>query len=193
MLTVTEAAKAKFLEITEREERKGHGLRVIVNHGGTFQPEFALNFVAPDQVVGGDVVVDAGGFNVYVDPDSAKFLKDASIDFLDAPTQSGFKIDAPHAGLPEPTGPVAEKIKKVLDEKVNPGIAGHGGQVVLAALEDQTAFLRFGGGCQGCGMIKVTLKEGVEKVLLEEVPELKRVADVTDHASGSNPYYRSDG
>ncbi len=193
MLTVTDAAKAKFLEITEREDRKDHGLRLIVNNGGTFQPEFALNFVAPDQVREDDVVVDAGGFNVYLDPDSAGFLKEASVDFLETPTQSGFKIDAPHAGLPQPTGPLAEKIEKVLNEKVNPGIAGHGGHVVLAALEDSTAFLRFGGGCQGCGMIKVTLKEGVEKVLLQEVPELERVADVTDHASGSNPYYGSDG
>ena len=193
MVTVTDAAKAKFLEITEREERKGHGLRVIVNNGGTFQPEFALNFVAPDQAGDDDVVLDAGGFNVYLDANSAGFLKEASIDFVESPTQSGFRIDAPHAGLPKPTGPLAEKIEAVLDKKVNPGIAGHGGHVVLAALEDGTAFLRFGGGCQGCGMIKVTLKEGVEKVLLEEVPELKRVADVTDHASGSSPYYRSDG
>jgi len=193
MLTVTEAAKSKFLEIIERENRPGHGLRVIVNNGGTFQPQFALNFVAPDQAQDDDVVVDAGGFKVYLDPESAKFLKEASIDFLETPTQSGFKIDAPHAGLPRPTGPLAEKIEKVLSEKVNPGVAGHGGHVVLAALEGGTAYLRFGGGCQGCGMIKVTLKEGVEKILLQEVPELERVADVTDHASGANPYYRSEG
>jgi len=192
MLTVTEAAKSKFLEIIERENRSGHGLRVIVNNGGTFQPEFALNFVAPGQAQADDVVVDAGGFNVYVDPESAQFLKEASIDFLETPTQSGFKIDAPHAGLPRPTGPLAEKIEKVLSEKVNPGVAGHGGHVALAALEGSTAYLRFGGGCQGCGMIKVTLKEGVEKILLQEVPELERVADVTDHAAGANPYYRSE-
>jgi Fe/S biogenesis protein NfuA len=193
MITVTEAARAKFLEIIEREEREGHGLRVMVHNGGTFQPEFALNFVGPGQANEDDIVVDAGGFNVYVDPASAGFLKEASVDFLETPTQSGFKIDAPHAGLPKPSGPLAEKIEKVLNEKVNPGVAGHGGHVELAALEDNTAFLRFGGGCQGCGMIKVTLKEGVEKILLQEVPELERVADVTDHAAGSNPYYRSEG
>ena len=193
MLTVSEAVVAKFKEIAEREDRKGHGLRVTVHNGGTFQPGFALNFVAPDQANDDDVVVDAGGLNVYVDPESAKFLEEASIDFLQTPNQSGFKIDAPHAGLPRPTGPLAEKIVKVLDEQVNPGVAGHGGHVVLAALEDKTAFLQFGGGCQGCGMIKTTLKDGVEKVLLREVPELERVADVTDHAAGTNPYYRSEG
>ena len=115
MLTVTEAARAKFKEITEREDRKGHGLRVIVNNGGTFQPDFALNFVAPDQARDDDVVVDAGGLNVYLDPDSAKFLREASVDFLETPTQSGFKIDAPHAGLPKPSGSLAEKIEKALE------------------------------------------------------------------------------
>jgi len=193
MLTVSEAASAKFKEIAEREDRKGHGLRVVVHDGGTFQPGFALNFVSPSQVHDDDVVVDGGGFKVYVDPQSAKFLEGASIDFLETPTQSGFKIDAPNAGLPKPSGPLAEKIEKVLEEKVNPGVAGHGGHVVLAALEEKTAFLRFGGGCQGCGMIKTTLKDGVEKILLREVPELERVADVTDHAAGANPYYRSEG
>jgi Fe/S biogenesis protein NfuA len=190
MITITDAAKAKFLEITEREDRKGHGLRLAVHHGGSFQPEFALNFVAPDQGEDDDVVTDAGGIKIHVDPESARFLEGTKIDYLDTPTQSGFKIDAPNAGVPEPSGPVAEKIRRVLEEKVNPGVADHGGQVALAALEEDTAFLRFGGGCQGCGMIKTTLKDGVEKILLQEVPELKQVKDVTDHAAGANPYYR---
>jgi Fe/S biogenesis protein NfuA len=190
MITITDPAKAKFLEITEREGRKGHGLRLVVHNGGSFQPEFGLNFVAPGEGDDDDVVTDAGEMKVYVDAESAKFLEGAKIDFIETPQQSGFKIDAPNAGIPEPTGPVAEKIRKVIEEKINPGVAGHGGQVALAALEDDTAFLRFGGGCQGCGMIKTTLKDGVEKILLQEIPELKQVKDVTDHAAGDNPYYR---
>jgi Fe/S biogenesis protein NfuA len=70
-------------------------------------------------------------------------------------------------------------------------VAGHGGHIDLVAVENDTAYLRFGGGCQGCGMVKATLKEGVEKVLLEEVPEITKVMDVTDHAAGTNPYYES--
>jgi len=190
MITITDSAKAKFLEITEKEGRKGHGLRLAVHNGGTFQPEFALSFVAPGEAADDDVVTDAGGLMVYTDPESARFLEGTTVDFLETPTQSGFKIDAPNAGIPEPTGPVAEKIRKLLEEKINPGVAGHGGQVALAALENETAFLRFGGGCQGCGMIKTTLKDGVEKILLEEIPELKEVKDVTDHTAGANPYYR---
>ena len=85
---------------------------------------------------------------------------------------------------------MAEAVQKSLEEKINPAVQSHGGFVELVAIEDGTAYLRFGGGCQGCGMINVTLKQGVEKVLFEDVPEIKKVMDITDHASGDNPYYQ---
>ena len=85
---------------------------------------------------------------------------------------------------------MADKLHRVLQERINPGVATHGGVVSLVAVENETAYLRFGGGCQGCGMVNVTLKQGVEKILFEEVPEIKKVLDITDHASGTNPYYQ---
>ena len=190
MITITDRANSKFLEITEAEGRTGQGLRVIVSNGGTAAPEFALNFVEPDNAVDDDVVVDAGALKIYMDPDSAKFLEGASIEFIDTLTESGFKVDAPNAAIARPEGPLAEAVQKTLEDKVNPAVQSHGGFVELVAIEDDTAYLRFGGGCQGCGMINVTLKQGVEKVLFEDVPEIKKVMDVTDHASGSNPYYQ---
>jgi Fe/S biogenesis protein NfuA len=190
MVTITERAKGKFLEVTEAEGRSGHGLRVIVSNGGTAAPEFALNFVEPDQANDDDVIVDVGEFKIFVDPESVKFLEEASIDFIDELGQSGFKVEAPHAGIPKPEGPLADSVQRILEEKVNPAIASHGGFVELVAIEEGTAYLKFGGGCQGCGMIQVTLKEGVEKILLEEVPEITKVMDITDHASGANPYYQ---
>jgi Fe/S biogenesis protein NfuA len=190
MIQVTEAAKNKFREIVAGEKREGHGLRVIVQGGGTHHPEFALNFVAPDQATSDDVVEDVGGFLVYMDPTSAKYLDGASVDFVDNLGGSGFKVDAPNAGLPRPSGPVAEAVQKALDEKINPAVASHGGYIDLVAVEEDTAYLRFGGGCQGCGMVNVTLKQGVERILFTEVPGLTRVMDVTDHASGTNPYYQ---
>ena len=191
MITVTEAAKKKFLEIIEAEDRPGYGLRVTVTNGGTHQPEFALNFVGPEEVQQDDQIGYAGEFKVYMDPQSAKHLDEATIDFLDDLTESGFKVDAPNAGIPRPSGPVAEAVQAVLQEKINPAIASHGGQVSLVAVEDATAYLRFGGGCQGCGMVDVTLKQGVEKTLFEDVPQITKVMDVTDHAAGTNPYYQS--
>jgi Fe/S biogenesis protein NfuA len=192
MITLTDAAKKKFLEAAEAEGRQGHGLRLLVRNGGTFQPEFALNFVAPDEIGEDDTMIDAGELKLYIDPESTKWLKDASVDFVDGLHESGFKVDAPHAGMPKPTGPLAEAVAKALEEKINPAIASHGGFISLVAVEDDTAYLRFGGGCQGCGMANATLKQGVEKVLFEEVPELKKVMDVTDHASGTNPYHSRD-
>lgn len=190
MIEITQTAKDRFIEVIKTEGRESHGLRVSVSGGGTPQPEFALNFVGPDEVKEADIVVDAGPFKVYVAADSAKFLEGASIDFIDNLNESGFKVDAPNAGTARPEGPLAEAVQKSLDEKVNPSVQSHGGYVELVAIEDDTAYLRFGGGCQGCGMINVTLKQGVEKVLFEDVPEIKKVMDITDHASGSNPYYQ---
>lgn len=191
MVTLTAAANQKFLEAAKAEQREGDGLRVIVNGGGTARPQFALNFVAADEISDDDTVIESGALKVYVDAESVRWLKDATIDFIDGLSESGFKVDAPHAGIPRPTGPLAEAVSKVLDEKINPGVASHGGVVSLVAVENETAYLRFGGGCQGCGMSAYTLKQGIEKTLFEEVPAIKKVVDVTDHAAGTNPYYES--
>ncbi|HXV77022.1 MAG TPA: NifU family protein [Candidatus Polarisedimenticolaceae bacterium] len=190
MIRVTDRAKAKFLEIVRGEGRESDGLRVIVEHGGTARAEFALNFVGPGDGNEDDVVEDVGPFKVHIDPTSAKYLEEASVDYVDGLDDSGFKVDAPHAGIAPPKGPVAEAVRKVLEEKVNPAVANHGGFVELVAVEDDTAYLRFGGGCQGCGMINVTLKQGVEKILFAEVAGISKVMDVTDHAAGTNPYYQ---
>ena len=190
MIEITQTAKDRFLEVIKAEGREGHGLRVSVSGGNTSRPEFSLNFVGADETKEDDLVEDAGPFKIYVDPESAKFLEGASVDFIDTLTESGFKVDAPNAGVAGPEGPLAEAVQKTLNDKINPAVSSHGGFVELVAIEDNTAYLRFGGGCQGCGMINVTLKQGVEKVLFEDVPEIKKVMDVTDHASGSNPYYQ---
>lgn len=190
MLTLTETAKKKFVEIIAAENRAGQGLRVTVEHGGTPAPEFALNFVIPEEIVDDDTIVDLGELKVYVNSASAKFLEGATIDFIETIQESGFKVDAPNSGVVKPSGPEAEALQKTLDEKINPSIASHGGFIDLIAVEAGTAYLRFGGGCQGCGMVNVTLKQGVEKVIFADVPAITKVMDVTDHASGANPYYQ---
>lgn len=189
-MIITEAAKKKFVEIVAAEDRGGQGLRIIVHNGGSAQPEFALNFVMPDDADADDQIFDFGELKVYVDPKSVKWLDDASVDYIDTLSESGFKIDAPKAGVSVPSGPIAEAVQKVLVDQINPAVASHGGHVSLVAIEDDTAYLKFGGGCQGCGMINVTLKQGVEKMIFADVPQITKVMDVTDHASGTNPYYQ---
>ena len=189
MLTLTEAAKKRFVEVTAAEGKAGHGLRLIIRNAGTPRPDFALNFVEPGGTTEDDTVIDAGDFTVYVDANSSKYLEGASVDFIDNLQESGFKVEAPNAGTPAPEGPLAEAVMKVLEEKINPAVASHGGHVDLVAVEEETAYLRFGGGCQGCGMASATLKNGVEKTLFAEVPQVTKVMDVTDHAAGKNPYF----
>lgn len=190
MITMTDAAKAKFLEITQAEAREGQGLRVIVRGGRSLQPEFALNFVDPDGGSDADTVYDLGELKVYVESSMTEFLEGASIDFVETLSESGFKVDAPAAGVRGPEGPTAQAVQQVIDEQINPAIAAHGGRVSLVGIEGTTAFLRFGGGCQGCGMIDVTLKQGVERTIIEAVAEIEAVRDITDHTAGTNPYYQ---
>ena len=89
------------------------------------------------------------------------------------------------------SGPVPQRVMQVIEEQINPAIAAHGGSAELVAVEDDTAYVRLGGGCVGCGMASVTLGQGIEVAILQAVPEVQRVVDVTDHASGTNPYYEA--
>ncbi|RMF67153.1 MAG: iron-sulfur cluster assembly accessory protein [Calditrichaeota bacterium] len=192
MITVTDTAKNKFLSILEQENRQGQGLRVTARRGATpLSVEYGLAFVEPGQDHPADKVIDLGEFKIYIDPQSAPFLDGAIVDYVSGLNESGFKITNPKmAGPPVPKGPVAEKVQRILETRINPGVAMHGGHVSLVDVKDDIAYLRFGGGCQGCGMVDVTLKQGVEVMLKEAVPELKGVMDVTDHAGGKNPYYQ---
>lgn len=190
MITVTELARKKVLEVQDSTGRRGDGLRVTVKNGGTPGVEYALDFVAPGEGRTDDVLIDLGEFKIHVDPASAPFLEAASVDFVDGLQGSGFKIEAPNSGPKKPSGPLAEAIDKVIAEKINPAIASHGGWVQLVGLEGTTAYLQLGGGCQGCGMVNVTLKQGIEVMIKDAVPEITQILDTTDHAGGKNPYFQ---
>jgi len=133
-----------------------------------------------------------GGFKAFIDQNSIPFLKDAVVDFSKDSMGGQLTIKAPNSRLPNITddSPIEDRINYVLSNEINPGLAAHGGHVSLEEIfEDDIAVLRFGGGCQGCGMVDVTLKEGVEKALLSHIPQLKEVRDITDHSNKENAYY----
>jgi Fe/S biogenesis protein NfuA len=192
MITITESAHKKFLSILAEDNRQGHGIRVTAQRGmSPFSVEYALSFVEPGNEHPADKVIEFEGFKVYVDPQSEPLVEGATVDFVHGLNESGFKITNPKtAAPPKPAGPVVEKVQQILDSQINPNIAMHGGHVSLVDVKDNVAYLRFGGGCQGCGMVDVTLKQGVEVMIKEAVPEIKEVMDVTDHAGGKNPYYQ---
>lgn len=188
MLTLTEAAIQKVVSIMEAQGRLGGGLRLGVAGRGSTGFRYSLGLVEEGQEDAEDVVVDSGKFKVFIDPQSAPHLEGASIDYVDNGVQgSGFKVDNPN---PVWTDPRAIRVQELIDDRINPGVAAHGGHVELLDVQDGTVYVRLGGGCQGCGMVDVTLRQGIEALIREEMPEIQQVVDTTDHAAGRNPYYQ---
>jgi Fe/S biogenesis protein NfuA len=188
MLTITDAAQQKIASIMEAQGRLGDGLRLSISGRSSSGFRYAMGLVEEGQEDPEDVVVDDGPFKVFIDPQSAPHLDGASIDYIDQGMHgSGFKIDNPN---PVWTDPLALRVQELIDNRINPGVAAHGGNVELLDIQDGTVYVRLGGGCQGCGMVDVTLRQGIEALIREEIPEIQQVVDSTDHASGQNPYYQ---
>ena len=182
MIDFTEIARARVRRFLEAQQGQGvSALRIA----GT-KTEQKLWLVKADDRRDDDEVLAQDGFEVFLDPHSRKQLGGATVDFLDDVMQSGFRVFWPSPTWDDPT---AQRVQDVLDRQVNPGVAGHGGHVALDRVEGDAAYVRLGGGCQGCGAADVTLRQGIEEAILGAVPELKRVLDATDHAAGTNPYY----
>ena len=188
MITFTEAARAQVLKIMHDQDRVNTALRISVVGRGPGGYRYHLEFAEKNQQTPQDTVLNAGGFDVLVDAESAANLKGALVHFIDGIEGSGFKIENPNASW---ASPVARAVQEVIDTRVNPAVSAHGGRVTLANVEGDAAYISFGGGCHGCGMVDVTLKQGIEATIKEAVPAIKRVVDITDHEQGENPYYRS--
>lgn len=187
LLTVTPEAREKidgvrtFNDFPEALLR----VRVLAKDGPRFRYEIALE--DPRERADDDLIVDLDGLSVAVDPASAADLAGASIDLDPAVTGGGLRIDNPNEGWQDP---VARAVQEVIDRQINPGVGSHGGVVTLVDVKDGTAFLRFGGGCQGCSAVDVTLKQGVETAIRAAVPAIMAIVDATDHEAGANPYYQ---
>ena len=153
MITFTEAARGKVLELLAGEGRQGSAMRFSISGrmGGVFQ--YRLAFMKPEEREPGDALADAGGFQVVVDARSAPHLAGTVVDYVEAPSQSGFKIDNPN---PLWSDPLATAVQRLIDDEINPALASHGGFVHLLELREGVAHVELGGGCQGCGMAKAT-------------------------------------
>jgi Fe/S biogenesis protein NfuA len=188
MLTVTEAAKRKILSVIQAHGKPGDGLRIAIVGRSAAGFTYDMQLVEEGDAEAEDIVVDVGDFSVIVDPDSAPYMRDVVIDYVEDLQQSGFRIGNPN---PIWTDPQAMAIQELLDTQINPAVASHGGHIELVDVHDNIVYIRFGGGCQGCGMVSVTLNQGVEQAIREAFPEIREIVDVTDHAAGTNPYYQS--
>jgi Fe/S biogenesis protein NfuA len=188
MIIFTDTAREKVREYMDMNETPTLGVRVVVHRSGRHQFRYELALMMEGETKDEDVVVDQDSITVYLDPQSAEWLEGTTVDFVTDTSGTGFQFNNPQAEVSW-DDPLAQRVQKVLDERIAPSLAGHGGWVELLEVDGDAAVIQFGGGCQGCGMSQVTLKEGIESAILQEVPEIKRVLDNTDHESGASPYY----
>jgi Fe/S biogenesis protein NfuA len=187
MITLTNAAKNKILALMQVENQPGLALRVSITGRGPGGFEYGLEFAKENEKSDEDTVVDIGGLKVLIDAQSAANLEGATVDYVTGLYGAGFKIDNPNSIWSDP---VAAAVQRVIDDQINPGVASHGGHVTLLDVRDNVAYIALGGGCQGCGMADVTLRQGIEVMIKQAVPEIEQIIDTTEHAEGKNPYYR---
>lgn len=192
-LTITESAQDYLAELLAGQDEDVLGIRLFVNNPGTPKAETCIAYCRADDCQDEDMVVDYEKFTARYEARSIPFLEDAFVDYAKDRMGGQLTIKAPNAKLPKVSAdsPLEDRINYVLYNEVNPSLASHGGEVSLVEVTaENVAILRFGGGCQGCGMVEATLKDGVEKSLMDQIPELTAVRDMTDHTDRSQAYYK---
>jgi Fe/S biogenesis protein NfuA len=199
VISITEGALEKILELRAGEaEGASLALRIEIVGVNGLEYSYDLAFEPLEGRSETDVLSYHGELPVMVPAEDVDKLRGATLDLPSAAGQGGLVLRNPNSPSPlgsapdgslELEGETPEKIQQLLDEMINPAIAAHGGMAQLVAVEDDTAYLRLGGGCQGCGLAQVTLSQGIEQAIYAHVPEITKVVDVTDHAAGESPYF----
>lgn len=188
MIIIEASARDKIKEMLAAEDKNDSALRIRITGRSTSGYQHKLSLVESGFEKPDDILYENEGIRVLVDPKTKPNIEGASIEFVDDMYGGGFKVTNPNK--PQWNNEAEQKVQELIDQKIGPSLAMHGGYLELLEVRDNKAFVHFGGGCQGCGMANVTLKEGVETMILENIPEIEAVIDSTDHAQGENPYYQ---
>jgi Fe/S biogenesis protein NfuA len=187
LLQLDEAAGRKLGEMRDGGRFEGSALRVSVSEqGASFH--YALEVVEAASRAEDDALFEVAGISFYVDAGSEPLLRGATLEYVESLSGGGFRFENPNRPRLLEV-PLAAQVQRILDDEVNPGIAAHGGRVTLMDVLGSRVVVEFGGGCQGCGMADVTLREGVAATLRRALPEITEVVDATDHAAGESPYH----
>jgi Fe/S biogenesis protein NfuA len=198
VLIVTEPARDKILELRAQEDEPDNlGLRIEVTgvQGVEYTYDLTFDPVADADEAIGDVVDNQGELPVIVPAASVDSLRGATLDLPSSGGQQGLVLRNPNRPDPlagahiELSGTIEEKVRQLLDGQINPSLAMHGGFTALDRVEDDKVFVTMGGGCQGCAVSAMTLREGISRAIREAIPEVSEVVDTTDHSLGENPYY----
>ncbi|MEG3191834.1 NfuA family Fe-S biogenesis protein [Lysobacter sp. D1-1-M9] len=191
MIQISESAQTHFRKLIEREALPGLGVRLSAVAAGTARADVRLEFTEPVDLNGDEWAVDCEGFTLWLEAASVNYLDGAQIDYEVQATGGQLQIRAPRikGETPGESASVVERVHWLVEHEINPQLAQHGGHVAVQEVTGEgVVVLRFGGGCHGCGMADVTLKQGIEKTLLEKVPGVTAVRDATDHDTGAAPY-----
>lgn len=192
-IRITPDAETYLADLLEKQNVEGMAVRVFITQPGTKYAETCLAYCRPDETNQSDELQQMEKLKVFVEGMSIPYLEEAVIDFAKDKMGGQLTIKAPNAKMPKvtPDSPVEERINYLLYTEVNPGLASHGGEVSLVEFtDDGLAILQFGGGCQGCSAVDMTLKDGVEANLVAKIPEVVGVRDVTDHSQTENAYFK---
>lgn len=194
MITFTDRAREMVHSFLDQNGGNDLALRIGMS-GSPVAPRFDLTLVGRSERADDEAQIDGGGFAVFVRAADSELLEGATVDYVERVNESGFEVrtdgaasHAPARRTDVPTGRIADRVRSVLETQINPAIAAHGGMISLVDVEETDVYVEMSGGCQGCALSRMTLRQGVERMLREAVPELTAVHDVTDHASGDNPY-----
>ena len=186
-IDLSDDANKYILEKLDPKANKTQVVEIIVDAKSDRKANYSINFVESLNTASDKISIEFENFQILVAKESVPYIEGTEIKINEENELAAFN---PNMSITKISGTVEEQIQHVLDEEVNPMVASHGGVVSLLEVKDSSAYLEFGGGCQGCGMIDVTLKQGVEVMIKEQIPEIEAIYDVTDHAEGTNPYYQ---
>ncbi|WP_394169261.1 Fe-S biogenesis protein NfuA [Saccharospirillum alexandrii] len=192
-MNITDSAQNYLAGLLAKQSTDGVSVRMFVTQPGTKFAETCLAYCRPGEEKENDEVIELTQFRVYLEKNSLPYLDEAVVDYAEDKMGGQLTIKAPNAKMPKVNAdsPLQDQVNYILFTEINPGLASHGGEVSLEELTpEDVAVLKFGGGCQGCSAVDITLKNGVEATLLEKVPGLKGIRDVTDHTVTENAYYQ---
>ncbi|UTW50086.1 Fe-S biogenesis protein NfuA [Bacterioplanoides sp. SCSIO 12839] len=193
-VTITPDAESYLAELLEKQSVEGMAVRIFITQPGTKYAETCLAYCRPEEVSANDELQVMEKLKVYVEAMSIPYLEESKIDFAKDRMGGQLTIKAPNAKMPKvnDNSPVQDRINYLLYTEINPGLAAHGGEVSLVEFDEESgiAVLKFGGGCQGCSAVDMTLKDGVEASLVAKIPEVTGVRDETDHSQTDNAYFK---
>lgn len=194
MIAVSPEAQNYFRKLLSEQGAPDWAVRIRAREPGGLSADCEMTFCESHEISSNDEVKEYPGWRLVIDSNSQTWLEGANIDFVVTQTGGEINIRAPRlrGEMSAEQASLVDRVQKVIAEEINPQLASHRGRVSLVEVTAKTdVVLAFGGGCQGCGMVNVTLKQGVERTLRARIPEIGVVRDATDHKHGKNPFYRS--